>query len=65
MLQITKTDRRPANFYFVGYPEKSKKLKILLSFPWHIIVESINAKFFDNGKKSGSVQARDIVSEGR
>lgn len=61
--QEKKLDPRTISEYFIGYAERSKAYKFYCPSHSTRIVESRNAKFFENDMIRGSDQTRNIVSE--
>jgi hypothetical protein len=61
--QEKKLDPRTISGYFIGYVERSKGYRFYCPSHSTRIVESRNAKFFENDLNSGSDQTRNIVSK--
>ncbi|KAL1565130.1 hypothetical protein AAHA92_07386 [Salvia divinorum] len=59
--QEKKLDFRTVSGYFIGYPEKSKGYRFYCPNHSMRIVETGNARFFENGEISGSSNTRNAV----
>ena len=55
-----KLDARTISGYFIGYPEKSKGYRFYCPTHSTRIVETGNARFFENGETSGSEASRNV-----
>lgn len=62
-MQIKKTDPKSTNYYFIGYPDRSKCYRFYYPSRGTKIVECVNTKFFENDDFSGNAKVRDIVLE--
>ena len=60
--QEKKLDPRTISGYFIGYAKRSKGYRFYCPSNNNRIVESKNAKFFENDLISGSDQSQDLVS---
>uniref|UniRef100_A0A6N2M0Z2 Integrase catalytic domain-containing protein n=1 Tax=Salix viminalis TaxID=40686 RepID=A0A6N2M0Z2_SALVM len=59
--QEKKLDFKTISGYFIGYPDKSKGYRIYCPNHSTRIVETGNAKFYENGEISGSNKVQDVI----